>query len=121
MPEKGRWDSIIGTNWYWPELLLLKKSPEITVPRRCRSHVLLKYIVLDCSFVMQQHVIVQFLTLRKLSARGIKAEFDGAYGHEALSLSAVKKWRKRFVNGRITLKDTPRSGRPSRSDLCEFL
>jgi transposase len=42
-------------------------------------------------------------------------------GHEALSLSAVKKWRRRFINDRITLEDYPRSGRLSRSDLYEFL
>jgi hypothetical protein len=37
------------------------------------------------------------------------------------SLSAVKKRRKRFANGRITLEDCPQSGRGPRSDLYESL
>jgi hypothetical protein len=51
------------------------------------------------------------LILRKLSTSGIRAELEGVYEHEAVSLSAVKKWGKRFVNGRITLEDDLRSGR----------
>jgi transposase len=70
---------------------------------------------------MEQRAVVRFLTLKKLSARDITAELEGVYEHEALSLSAVKKWCKRFVNGRITLEDDPRSGRPPRSNLCESL
>jgi hypothetical protein len=52
---------------------------------------------------------------------GITAELEGVYGHETLSLSTGKKWRRRFVNGRITLEDNFRSGKPPWSDLCEFL
>jgi hypothetical protein len=70
---------------------------------------------------MGQAALVRFLTLKKLSGSDITAELEGVYGHEALSLSAVKKWRKRFVNGRMTLEDNPRSGRTPRSDLCESL
>jgi hypothetical protein len=33
----------------------------------------------------------------------------------------VKKWRKQFVNGRITLEDDSQSGRPPRSDFSESL
>jgi hypothetical protein len=40
------------------------------------------------------------LTLKKLSARDATAELEEVYGHEALCLLAVKKWRKRFVNER---------------------
>jgi hypothetical protein len=61
------------------------------------------------------------LTLKKLSARDIMAEFKGAYRHKVLSLSAVKKWRRRLVNKRIILKDDLRSGRPPRSGLYESL
>jgi hypothetical protein len=57
---------------------------------------------------MEQHAVVLFLTLKKLSAGDIMAELEGMYEHQAFSLSAVKKWRKRFVNGRITLEDGPR-------------
>jgi hypothetical protein len=70
---------------------------------------------------MEQRAVVRFLTLKKLSARDIIADLEGVYGHEALSLSAMKKWRKRFVNGRIALEGDPRSTRPPRSDFCESL
>jgi hypothetical protein len=43
------------------------------------------------------------------------------YGHETLSLSAVKKWHKRLVNGRITLEDEPGSGRRPRTNHCGSL
>jgi transposase len=78
-------------------------------------------MVWEFLLVMEQRAVVRFLTLRKLSARDITAKLEGVYGHEALSLLAVKKWRKRFVNGRITLEDGPGSGRLPRSDLCESL
>jgi hypothetical protein len=43
MSEKGRWDSIIGTNRYWPELFAVKeeswdKSTE-TLERSYRSQI----------------------------------------------------------------------------------
>jgi hypothetical protein len=47
---------------------------------------------------MEQRAAIQLLTLKKLSAKDITAELEGVYGHEALSLSVVKKWRKQFVN-----------------------
>jgi hypothetical protein len=53
--------------------------------------------------------------------QGCHAELERVYGHEALSLSAVNKWRKQFVTGRIALEDDPRSGRPPRSELFESL
>jgi hypothetical protein len=40
------------------------------------------------------------------------AELKEVRGHEVLSLSAVKKWRKQLVNGRITMEDGPRSRKP---------
>jgi hypothetical protein len=62
--------------------------------------------------MMQQRAIVRFLTLKKLFARDITSELQGISGREALFLSAVKVWRKRFANGRITMEDDSRSGRP---------
>jgi hypothetical protein len=61
------------------------------------------------------------LTFKKSSARDITAELEEVYGHEALSLSAVKKWGKWFVNDRIILEDDSRPERPPQSDLCEYL
>jgi transposase len=70
---------------------------------------------------MEQRTVVRFLTLKKLSAGDITIELEEVYGHEALSLSAVNNWCKRFMNKRITVKDEPRSGKPPRRDLCESL
>jgi hypothetical protein len=65
---------------------------------------------------MELRAVVRFFTAKKLFARGIRAELEGVDGYEALCLSAVEKWRRRFANGRITLEDDPRSGRPPQSD-----
>jgi hypothetical protein len=117
MPEKGKGDSIIGTDRYSPKFLLSKKNPEIIVARRRRGHVHLKYIVWESSFVMEQRVAVQFSILRKLPARNITAELKDVYRHEALSLSAVKKWHRWLVNGIIKLEDDPWSERSPQSNL----
>jgi hypothetical protein len=112
--------SLERTSIGW-NFLVSKKNPEIKVPRRCRCHRSLEYIVWEPSLVMGQSAVLRFLTLKKLSARDIRAKLDTMFSHRALCLSAMKKWHKRFVNVRITLEDNPRSGRPSRSDLCESL
>jgi hypothetical protein len=54
---------------------------------------------------MKQRAVIRFLILKKLFAMDVMAELQGVYRHEALSLSAVKKWHKPFGNGRITLED----------------
>jgi hypothetical protein len=101
--------------------LLSKKNLEIKVPRRCRGYVDLKYIVWESSLVMEQRAFMQFLSLKKLSARDITAELEGVYGDQVLPPAAVKKWRKRFANGIVILEDDPQSGRRPRNDLCEFI
>jgi hypothetical protein len=45
----------IGRNF-----LLSKQIPEIKVPRGCRGHVRLKYVVWDSLLVMEQHAVAQF-------------------------------------------------------------
>jgi hypothetical protein len=70
---------------------------------------------------MEQLAVVRVLTLKKLSAKNIIAELKGVYEYEALSLAAVKNWRKRSANQRMTLEDDTRSERSPRSDPYEFL
>jgi hypothetical protein len=68
---------------------------------------------------MEQRAAVHYLPIKKLSAKGFRTEFEAVDDHEALSLFVVKKWRKRFANGRINLGDDPRSGRLLESHLAE--
>jgi hypothetical protein len=59
---------------------------------------------LGVSLVMEQRAVVRCSTVKKLFVRYIKAELEEVCGHEALSLLAVKKWRKQSVNGRSPWK-----------------
>jgi hypothetical protein len=61
------------------------------------------------------------LTLKSLKAKDIEMELIGVYGDEALLISAEKKWRRRFLQGRTELGNDPRSGRPANSDLTEVI
>jgi hypothetical protein len=45
---------------------------------------------------MNQRTVVRVLTLKGLKAQEIEMELAGAYGDEALHISALKKWRVRF-------------------------
>jgi hypothetical protein len=54
--------------------------------------------------------VIRFFTLKALKAKEIQAELESVYGPEALAPSTVKKWRKRFQEGRTDLIDDPRRG-----------
>jgi histone-lysine N-methyltransferase SETMAR len=70
---------------------------------------------------MEQRAVIRFLSLKGLKARDIQAELQSVYGPEACQLTAVKKWRTRFMQGRTDLFDDPRSGRPLTHDLAEAI
>jgi transposase len=70
---------------------------------------------------MEQRAVIRFFTLKGLPSRAIAAELESVYAGEALALSTVKKWRKRFAQGRTALCDDPRSGRPLMNDLAEAI
>jgi len=55
----------------------------------------------------------------KLGEIGIETfhKLKQAYGEHALSRSQVFKWYKAYSEGRETIKDEPRSGRPSTSKM----
>jgi hypothetical protein len=46
---------------------------------------------------MEQRQIVRFFTLKSLKAKEIEMELTSMYGDEALSISAMKKWRTYFL------------------------
>jgi hypothetical protein len=67
---------------------------------------------------MEQRVVVYFFTLKGTRAKDIKIVLDEGYREEALSLSEMKKWRKRFVDERTSLDGDPRPDRPCHSGLA---
>jgi hypothetical protein len=99
---------------HWTQLGNEEKEPG--EPKR---HVLLRIPTQESSGVMEQRAVVRFLTLKELSTKDIITELEELYGYKALSLSAVKKRRKRFANRRISLEDNSESRKPAQSDLCE--
>jgi hypothetical protein len=48
-------------------------------------------------------------------------ELTSMYGNEALQISAIRKWRTHFLQGRTELGDYPRSGRPANSGLAQLI
>jgi hypothetical protein len=68
---------------------------------------------------MEQLAVIRFLTLKGLKSKAIQIEPESVYGTDACKLSLVKKWRLRFLQGRTTLFDDPRYGRPLTQDLAE--
>jgi hypothetical protein len=70
---------------------------------------------------MEQPTVLRFLTLQGLKAKEIGMELTTAYGNEKLQISAVKKRRWRFLQGRRELLSGSRSGRPANSDLTQMI
>jgi hypothetical protein len=68
---------------------------------------------------MEQTAVIRCFTLKGLKARAIPAELESVYGTDACKLSMVKKWRLRFLQGRTTLLDDPRSEQLLTQDLVE--
>jgi hypothetical protein len=61
------------------------------------------------------------LTVKGLKAKEIETELISAYDDEALQISAAKKLRRCFLQGRTELGDDPRSGKPANSDLAQMI
>jgi hypothetical protein len=48
-------------------------------------------------------------------------ELTSVYGDEAFQISAIKKWRTRFLAGKRELGNVPRSGRHANSDWTQVI
>jgi hypothetical protein len=74
-----------------------------------------------CRIFMEQRAVVRFLILKGFHASTIAAEPKSVYETEALAISTVKKWRKRFADRRTSLYDDPRCGRSLTNELTEAI
>jgi hypothetical protein len=68
---------------------------------------------------MEKRDVIRFLTIKGLKAKAIQIELESLYDTDACKLSMVKNWRLRFLQGRTTLFDDPRSGRLFTQDLAK--
>ncbi|GFU08704.1 mariner Mos1 transposase [Trichonephila clavipes] len=57
--------------------------------------------------------VILFLTARNMSAADIHRQKTEVYGTEAMSDRKVRKWARKFKDGRTNVHDEERSGRPS--------
>ena len=65
--------------------------------------------------LFEQRVITKFYVELRKSLSEIKADLEKVYGDSALKNSCICKWIGQFREGRNTVKDDPKSGRPSTS------
>ena len=67
---------------------------------------------------IRYHAVIEFLTLENVPPQQIHNRMTVVYGECAPSYATVKRWAVEFRQGRISLEDGPRSGRPSEA-VCE--
>jgi hypothetical protein len=70
---------------------------------------------------MEQWAVIWFLNLQALKAKVIHSEIMPMCEQDTLVLSRVKKWRKRFSEGRRDFFDDRRFGRPLTPDFAEAI
>jgi hypothetical protein len=70
---------------------------------------------------MEQRAVVPLLSLKGLKAKEIEMELTSIFRDEALLISAVKKWRRRFLRKRTELGDELPSRSPINSGLIHVI
>jgi histone-lysine N-methyltransferase SETMAR len=68
---------------------------------------------LDMDIKMEQRVIIKFLVTENCQAIDIHRRLLPVFGEHTLSLRTVQEWASRFRNGRDSVGDDARSGRPN--------
>ena len=63
--------------------------------------------------------VIRYLQKKGLTTKEIHADMVSTLGDDAPALSTVKKWAAEFKMGRESLKDDPRSERPSTATTHE--
>ncbi|KAG5316692.1 SETMR methyltransferase, partial [Acromyrmex insinuator] len=64
------------------------------------------------NFNMEQRAVIKFNAKLGKSASETFRSMQQVYGSQCLSRTAVFEWHKRFLQGRETLEDDKKSGRP---------
>lgn len=62
---------------------------------------------------IKHRAVIEFLSLEGTEPREIYDRMIRVYGEGSISYSTVFRWNREFSRGRTTLKDDPRTGRPS--------
>ena len=57
--------------------------------------------------------VIRFLNAKNMKPAEIHRQLCDVYGEHAMSSSIVRRWVRLFNEGRETVHDDPRSGRPS--------
>ena len=68
---------------------------------------------------IEQRVCIKFCVSNEISCAESLRMLQKAYGESVLSKTQVYEWYKAFQDGRTTVEDMPRSGRPSTSTTDE--
>jgi hypothetical protein len=66
---------------------------------------------------MEQRALIHFFTLKGIKTNDLHAGVESVRAPEALALPTVKKWWRRFQQGRTDLFDVPMSGNLLTHDL----
>ena len=66
----------------------------------------------------EQRAYIKFRSLLKYSDRNIHNDLVEVCGDQALAYSTVRRWAQLFREGRDSIEDEPRTGRP-KSAICE--
>lgn len=71
--------------------------------------------------MVEIRAIIHYLWLKGNDNKSIHQEVIDTYGPKAITLRTVQKRTKEFKEGRNTLNDLPRSGRPQKLDLIPII
>ena len=61
----------------------------------------------------KQCVVIKFLTAEGSSPIEIHRRLRSVYGEDAIDVTSVRRWVRRFKSGEKDISDRPRSGRPA--------